>query len=57
MGRHKIIVENTTDSRVYKMTMRKVHLHCDFCPLNKGCNGKKYGIDDNWKNYKNKQWG
>ena len=49
-------VKETTNSRVYKMTVRKKILKCNFCPPNKGCN-KNWGYSKSWKKCKKKtQW-
>ena len=55
MRNRKRNAKNTDDSRVYKMTMRDVHLGCPICPPNKGCNRNRYNTD-NWKEHRKNQW-
>ena len=48
--------KHTDNSRVYKMTMRDIHLGCPICPPNKGCNTNRDNEFRNWKRWRKSQW-
>jgi len=52
----KRIKDENTDSRVYKMTMRRKIIKCTLCPPHKGCN--RFGSDqkNGWKDNRKKQY-
>jgi hypothetical protein len=56
--RNKLIVmKNTIDSRVYKMTSREGILGCPICSPHRGCNRRrKSDLSDCWKRYRKSQW-
>ena len=46
----------TTDSRVYKMTKRKMEISCPICSPNRGCNRMRNFYNRSWKHYRKTQW-
>ena len=57
MKKIKQTVENTTDSRVYKMAQRHRTLGCPLCPPHGGCNRFKSSNEyRSWKYWRKKQW-
>lgn len=50
------VIRNTSNSRVYKMTVREEILRCPICPPNKGCNRARKNIDNSWKEHRDNQW-
>lgn len=53
---NKKIVDNTTNSRVYKMAKNPLISGCPICSPHKGCNRRKRKIDHSWKNYRKTKW-
>lgn len=39
MKKVKKLLETITDSRTYKMAIRRTIGGCDYCPPHRGCNG------------------
>lgn len=54
--KNKKIVENTSNSRVYKMARNVFISNCPICSPHKGCNVRKRKIDITWKNNRGNQW-
>ena len=52
MKRRKNILETTSDSRTYKMTMRSQVLGCPICGPNSGCNYRGKRKQRNWKQFR-----
>ena len=53
--REKKTLQNTMNSRVYKMALRQ-NMGCPICPPNKGCNRNRDNNYKSWKNYRDNQW-
>ena len=57
MRRAKKLMNETDNSRVYKMAKRENNLFkCPICSPHRGCNRRKFGINDNWKKYRLTKW-
>ena len=48
-------LNETTNSRVYNLTVNEKVSGCPICPPHRGCNRNKEN-DNNWKQYRNFQW-
>lgn len=56
MRNKKRVLENTTDSRVYKLTAREGVMSCPICPPHRGCNRDYFGVERNWKKFRKTQY-
>jgi hypothetical protein len=50
------IVEETTDSRTYKLALRSKVLGCPICGPNSGCNSRGKDHQRNWKKFRKTQY-
>jgi hypothetical protein len=58
MRKAKKLMNETGNSRVYKMAKREVDLllKCPICSPHRECNRRKFGVNNNWKKYRLTKW-